>query len=89
MSSYVKKALLGREGANVSVYQDGLVFESPGDYGDGGFVYQALAPCRTFDGRHPVIGSWIVGGEACGIGIRESERLVTDNLSQFVPHVFS
>ncbi|RYG28768.1 hypothetical protein EON81_27950, partial [bacterium] len=35
-----------------------------------------------------VIGSWVVGGEARGIGIRESKSLITDNTSQFVPHLF-
>ena len=41
-----------------------------------------------FDGRHPVLGSWIIGNEAHGLGIRESSGLITDNLSQFVPHYF-
>ena len=35
----------------------------------------------------PVIGSWIIGGEAAGIGIRENRMEVTDNLSEFVPHI--
>jgi glutathionylspermidine synthase len=33
-----------------------------------------------------LIGSWIVGGEAAGIGIRESKSKITDNTSRFVPH---
>lgn len=39
------------------------------------------------DGHYPVIGSWIIGQEAGGMGIRESKRIITDNMSQFVPHV--
>jgi glutathionylspermidine synthase len=35
-----------------------------------------------------VIGSWVVGGEACGMGIREDSGLVTRNTSRFVPHLF-
>lgn len=41
----------------------------------------------VYSGRYPVIGSWIIGGEAVGIGIRENRMEVTDNLSEFVPHI--
>lgn len=86
--AYVRKPLLSREGANVTVTMfDQTLIESHGDYGDEGYVYQALATIPNFEGHHAVIGSWIIGQEAGGIGIRESKRLITDNLSQFVPHV--
>ena len=86
--AYVRKPLLSREGANVTVTMfDQTLVESQGDYGEEGYVYQALATIPDFDGRHPVIGSWIIGQEAAGIGIRESKRIITDNLSQFVPHL--
>jgi glutathionylspermidine synthase len=86
--AYVRKPLLSREGANVTVTMfDQTLVESQGDYGEEGYVYQAMASIPNFDGRHPVIGSWIIGQEAAGIGIRESKRIITDNLSQFVPHV--
>ena len=86
--AYVRKPLLSREGANVTVTMfDQTLVESQGDYGDEGYVYQAMATIPDFDGRHPVIGSWIIGQEAGGMGIRESKRIITDNLSQFVPHV--
>ncbi len=32
---------------------------------------QALHPGISFEGNHPVIGSWVIGGEPGGIGIRE------------------
>jgi glutathionylspermidine synthase len=41
---------------------------------------------RCFDGNYPVIGSWIIGDEACGIGIREDATMITRNSSRFVPH---
>jgi glutathionylspermidine synthase len=86
--AYVRKPLLSREGANVTVTMfDQTLLESQGDYGDEGYVYQAMASIPVMDGKYPVIGSWIIGQEAAGIGIRESARLITDNLSQFVPHV--
>lgn len=88
LADFVKKPLLGREGANVTISAHGQTVETDGPFADGGFVYQALAPVTTFDGKTPIIGSWIVGGEACGMGIRESDGLITDNLSRFVPHRF-
>jgi glutathionylspermidine synthase len=88
---WVRKPLLGREGANVTLHQAGLEIESGGDYGREGFVYQAVGPLKSFDGMYPVIGSWVIGHEkgnsAAGIGIRESDTAITTNLSQFVPHV--
>jgi glutathionylspermidine synthase len=48
-----------------------VVFETPGPYTEGPFVYQQLAPLKKFDGRYPILGSWVVDGVACGLGIRE------------------
>ena len=33
-----------------------------------------------------MLGAWVVDGEPAGLGIRESDGLVTDNLCFFVPH---
>jgi len=88
MDAWVRKPLLSREGANVTLHAAGEEIQTEGEYGEEGFVYQALAPLRCFDGKYPVIGSWLVGEEAAGIGIRESDTPVTTNTSQFVPHLF-
>ena len=88
-NSYVRKPKLSREGANVSLIAHGAVLEeSAGDYGEEGFVFQALADGPTFAGNHPVFGVWMVDHEAAGLGIREDTRLITGNLSRFVPHFF-
>lgn len=87
LTRYVKKPRMSREGANITYVGDARV-ETGGDYGDEGFVYQALAPVPAFDGNHAVIGSWVVDGVACGMGVRESDGPITDNLSRFVPHLF-
>jgi glutathionylspermidine synthase len=87
LTRYVKKPRMSREGANITYVGDTRI-ETTGDYGDEGFVYQALAPVPVFDGNHAVIGSWLVDGVACGMGIRESDGPITDNLSRFVPHRF-
>jgi glutathionylspermidine synthase len=88
LTTYVKKPLLSREGANVSVVTPATTTTTPGDYGEEGFVYQAMAPIPCLDGNYPVLGSWVVDGEPAGIGIRESTDLITTNTSRFVPHLF-
>ena len=89
LTSWVRKPLLGREGSNVSVSIHGITMEStPGDYAAGGFVYQQFAELATDGAVRAVIGSWLVDGEPCGIGIRESDGYVTTNTSRFVPHLF-
>jgi glutathionylspermidine synthase len=88
MFEYVKKPLLSREGANVTVHTMKEHLESTGEYGAEGYVFQQLAPIPTFDGKRPVIGSWIIGQEAGGMGVREADGWVTGNTSRFVPHLF-
>lgn len=83
---HVRKPVHAREGANIQVVRGGRVaLDTEGPY-PGPFVYQRIAPVKPFDGRYPVIGSWVVNGWACGIGIREDDKLVTQNTSRFVPH---
>lgn len=83
----IKKPTLSREGSNISVVRgkDELA-ATDGPYGGGKFVYQRLASIPNMDGHYPVLGSWIIGEEAAGLGIRESDTPITGNLSQFVPH---
>jgi glutathionylspermidine synthase len=88
-ADYVRKPLLSREGANVTIRSRGAVRVQPGNYGSEGFVYQSVAPLPAFDNRYPVIGSWIVGEEPAGIGIREDDSPITRNSSRFVPHYFT
>lgn len=86
-TSYAVKPLRSREGANVSLVRDGRVIAStPGPY-EGPVVYQALANLPEFNGRHPILGSWLINGYAAGMGIREDAGLITGNLARFIPHV--
>jgi glutathionylspermidine synthase len=87
--NFVKKPMLGREGANITLSANGHQATTPGDYDGGGYVYQQFRPPPVRDGYYPVIGSWIVRDEAAGIGIRESNNLVTNNTSRFIPHYFT
>ncbi len=86
-AAWVKKPLLGREGANVSIRAPGIEVDSQGPYGDTGYVFQAYAELGEHDGMRPVIGSWVIGGRAAGIGIRETTGYITGNTARFVPHV--
>ena len=84
---YARKPLYSREGANVTLVDRGGVIDSDsGPYGEEGFILQALADSPSFEGRYPIIGSWIIGEEACGIGVREDKSPITKNNAQFVPH---
>ena len=86
--NYVKKPLLSREGANIEIRMGAeLACQTDGEYGEEGFIYQELFPLPAFGDNYPLIGSWVIGQEPAGIGIREANGLITDNLSRFVPHL--
>ena len=87
-TDFVKKPLYSREGANVAITSGGTTVESPGEYGDEGYIWQAYRELGRFGANHAVIGSWIVGGEPAGIGIREDATPITRDTSRFVPHYF-
>ena len=57
-----------------------------GAYSDGATLYQELYPLRDFGRGYPVLGCWIVDGQAAGMGIRE-DGLITGNRARFIPHV--
>ena len=88
-TDYVKKPLYSREGANVSITTGGTTVEAPGEYGAEGFIWQSYHELPRFDGNYTVIGSWVVGEEPAGIGIREDASPITRNSSRFVPHYFT
>jgi len=88
MADYVKKPILSREGANIAIVKHyGTIELTTGEYGEEGFVYQQLFELPDFDGNYPVVGSWIIGQEPAGMGIREAKSLITNNTSRFVPHL--
>jgi glutathionylspermidine synthase len=86
-SSFVRKPLLSREGANIEIVRHGeIVAEQQGPYGAEGYIRQALAPLPNFSGQYPVLGSWLVDQTPCGLSIREDENPITGNTSRFLPH---
>lgn len=86
-SSFVRKPLLSREGANVALIREGVMLaEQAGPYGAEGYIRQALAPLPNFSNQYPVLGSWLVDHMPCGLSIREDENPITGNNSRFLPH---
>lgn len=85
---HVVKPIFSREGASVSIVENGTVTEaSPSnDYDQHPRVVQAYAALPEFDGFRPVIGAWIVGHACTGMGLREDRLRITQDLSRFKPH---
>ena len=84
--SYIKKPLLGREGASMEIVTPSGTQSTHGLYGAEGFVYQEFRALPDYEGQHPVLGAWMVENEAAGLGIRETAGLITDDTSSYVPH---
>ena len=82
------KPLLSREGSNVVLMKDGkLLAKNGGAYGHSPYIVQELAVLPEFNSNYPLVGSWVIGDKPCGIGIRESKGMITDDTSRFVPHI--
>lgn len=91
---WAKKPILSREGANVTKLLHGINQSLSGSefnssYDQSGYIIQEWFELPSFGGFRPVLGSWIVGNETAGMGIREDYNAVTGNDSHFIPHYFS
>ncbi|EGM77562.1 glutathionylspermidine synthase [Rheinheimera sp. A13L] len=87
-AGWVRKPLFSREGANVElVTQSGEKISEPGPYADSPFIRQKLQQLPKFGDSYTMIGSWVVGNSAAGIGIREDNSLITKDSSRFLPHI--
>ena len=84
---YVKKPIFSREGANISIFDKGQLLEhNDGPYNGSGYILQTYHPVPVFSGNHTLIGSWVIGDRAGGIGIREDATTITKDSSRFIPH---
>lgn len=84
----VTKPIFSREGASITIRQEGRVIERSQNrqYDAHPNIVQAYEPMPAFNGGHPILGVWVVGREACGMGIREDDSRITQDLSRFRPH---
>ena len=84
---YVSKPVFGWEGAGIEVVTPDHVHRQRAGHTAGqALVHQAYTPLGSFDGAHPVLGTWVVRGRSAGLGIRESDGPVTDPDARFLPH---
>lgn len=85
---HVVKPIFSREGASISIVENGKVSEtSPNnEYDQHPRIVQAYQQLPDFDGFRPVIGAWIVGQTCVGMGLREDRSRITQDLSRFKPH---
>ena len=95
---WAKKAIHGREGSNIYTFnkQDGAVVTNElaqgshdvPDYDKWGYMFQKWTDISTHDGYRPILGSWVIGDQACGMSVREDKNLVTGNDAFFASHIF-
>lgn len=84
----VKKPIFSREGANISVLENGKeTINIEGPYGEEGFIYQSWYPLPQFENNYTLIGSWLVNDQPAGISIREDTHPITQDLSRYLPHI--
>lgn len=89
LDRFVRKPVFSREGANIQIHsRDGVLLDSGGTYSLQTSVYQEYCELPSHDGFYALIGSWVIGEEPAGLGIREDTTVITKNTSMFVPHYF-
>ena len=91
---FVRKPVHGREGQNVTLlrateFGSEEVQRTRGHYAGDDFIYQRRASLAEADGVTAVLGSWVVDGQACGMGVREADGPITGDTARFVPHVLA
>lgn len=87
-AGWVRKPFFSREGANIDLCTlAGERMQVDGPYTDAPYILQALSPLPKFGDSYTLIGSWVIGDEPAGIGIREDNSLITKDTSRFLPHI--
>lgn len=82
---YVKKPIVGRCGQNVEIFGEGgsKIAKKAGKFGNRDSIYQEVFKIIPHSGYYPIIGSWIIGYEYGGFGIREDKKRITEYNSPF------
>lgn len=90
MNAYVTKPLFGWEGDGVAIHTPNVSETAVSTHTAGQqVIYQEFVNLPNFNGNHPVLGTWVVGGHAAGLGVRESSNLITNTNARFVPHLIT
>jgi glutathionylspermidine synthase len=89
-SGWVRKPQFSREGANVELVTElGEPLATPGPYGDSPYVRQQFHSLPRFGENYALIGSWVIGDQPAGIGVREDHSLITRDTARFIPHIIA
>ncbi len=85
---YVRKAVLGREGSNVAVYDflGDMVEATAGEYEKQKVIYQNLAKLNEDKNGYHYQAGVFFAWEACGLGYRRNQSRIIDNAAQFIGH---
>ncbi|MDX2067739.1 MAG: glutathionylspermidine synthase family protein [Haliscomenobacter sp.] len=85
---FVEKVVLGREGANVAIFDDDGLPETArsGDYENQIKVYQSLAQLARDEAGNYYQAGLFFAYESCGVGFRRSAHRIIDNGAQFIGH---
>jgi glutathionylspermidine synthase len=85
---FVMKPCLSREGSGVHVFKGTQVIKAKeGEFNSKQHVIQGYVPSHKIDEGTIMAGVWVVGGVACGLGIRLDGE-ITGDLARFLPHFF-
>ncbi|MRI83406.1 MAG: glutathionylspermidine synthase [Nitratiruptor sp.] len=85
---FVEKKVLGREGANVRIFDANgqLIHETPGPYDHFPSIYQEYVELPKDSQGHSYQAGVFFAYEGCGLGFRRGGA-VLDNMSKFVGHM--
>ncbi len=85
---FVKKPLSGRGGVKITIHNSDNVNAVFDESDHRIYMYQQILKPANFENNFPVIGSWIINGQASGIGMREDITPISNWDSRFVPHFY-
>ncbi|KNH08268.1 trypanothione synthetase [Perkinsela sp. CCAP 1560/4] len=82
---YFQKPVNGHGGSSVAMYEPGkkLIVQRGGSFADSKLIFQEAAAISPLDGCYSTIGSWIVGNEFAGFGVREDTNQIISQDSPF------
>jgi glutathionylspermidine synthase len=89
----VAKPALGRNGAGVRLFANGLDAAQTGgdrepvDPRDGPIVFQALSPLATLGEAKLLASTWMVASQPAGLGLRAEAGALVGSAARFVPHI--
>jgi len=86
---YVQKRVFGREGANITIYDENsnIIESEDGEYAEYNSIYQEFVEFNKDDNDSIYQAGVFFAYEGCGLGFRKSNSLIINNSSKFVGHV--